>query len=256
MTWRNLMYDLMSSDEDNEYHTEDILNVFRRSDDAILGSAEVADEVGMTTDGATNRLKQLMEDGRVEGKQIGRPWVWTLPNNERQKVVPSNIDRLIYVLEWFDNKARLVLVTGLLAAIIGLSFLYWGVTEAFLVDPVSGISPDVIMAIGWSFAGAGGLLSILTGATVLMLRGIERMAIKRATISPMNGSSEKSRGQVSPQFLLGLLVILILAGPLINAAINIQQNLAISSLFNSEQATIFALLIIVLIVASIFQNGQ
>ncbi|ESS05359.1 MAG: hypothetical protein A07HB70_02402 [uncultured archaeon A07HB70] len=38
----------------------------------------IADEIGMTRQGADRRLRQLRDDGRVDGRMIGNTLVWSL----------------------------------------------------------------------------------------------------------------------------------------------------------------------------------
>ncbi|MFC6823454.1 hypothetical protein [Halopelagius fulvigenes] len=58
---------------------EDLLNVFRESDEPVLSTAEVAEQVPIKRRGTLNRLQTLKEDGYLESKQIGgRNTVWWL----------------------------------------------------------------------------------------------------------------------------------------------------------------------------------
>ncbi|UTF55831.1 hypothetical protein [Natronosalvus rutilus] len=252
MKWRKLV----ATDSDNDVHDEEILNVFRRSDDEMLGNANVAEVVDLGTERVKQRLQTLAEEDRVEGKKIGGSWVWTLDRDERRKPVPPNIDRLIHILVWIDEKARLVITIGLLAAVTGLSLLYWGVTEAFIISPVSGISPTMMMAAGWSFTVTGGLFTGAAGLAVLGLRVIERLAISRVTKPRPAEPTGRSRGQVTPRLILGGFVLVLIAGPLAAAAVDIQDRLASTSTFSPLAAAVIALLIIAVIVAAIFDSGR
>lgn len=229
---------LVATDSDNNVHDEEILNVFRRSDDEMLGNADVAEVVDLGTERVKQRLQTLEEEDRVEGKKIGGPWVWTLHRDERRKPVPPDIDRLIHVLEWIDEKAQLVIMIGLLAAVIGLSLLYWGVTEAFIISPVSGISPTMMVAAGWSFAVTGTLFTSAAGLAVLGLRVIERLAISRVTEQRPAEPAGESRGQVMPRLVLGGFVLVLIAGPLAAAAVDIQEGLASTPVFSPLTAAV------------------
>lgn len=252
MKWRKLF----ATNSDNRVHDEEILNVFRRSDDEMLGNAEVAEAVDLTTERVKQRLQTLEGGDRVEGRKIGESWVWTLHQNERRKPVPPDIDRLIHVLAWIDEKARVIITIGLLAAVSGLSLLYWGVTEAFIISPVSGISPTIMMAAGWSFTVTGGLFTTGAGLAVIGMRVIERLAISRVTEFRPAEPAGESRGQVTPRLLLSGFVLILIAGPLAAAAVDIQSGLASAQGFSPLTAALLALLIIAAIVATIFNSGR
>lgn len=59
---------------------EEILELFRESDDPVLSTAEVAEQIPIQRRGTLNRLQALVDEGRLEGKDIGgRNRVWWLP---------------------------------------------------------------------------------------------------------------------------------------------------------------------------------
>lgn len=252
MKWKKLV----ATDSDNDVHDEEILNVFRRSDDEMLGNADVAEVVDLGTERVKQRLQTLMDEDRVEGKKIGRSWVWTLHRDERRKPVPPDIDRLIHILEWIDEKAQSVIMIGLLAAVAGLTLLYWGVTEAFMISPVSGISPAMMMAAGWSFTVTGGLFTSAAGLAVLGLRVVERLVISRVTEPGLAEPAERSRGQITPRMILGGFVLVLIVGPLASAAVDIQDGLASTPAFSPLTAAVLTFLIIAAIVAAIFDSSR
>lgn len=56
---------------------DEILDVFRSTDDPVLSTAEVAESLPIKRRGVFNRLQQLEEDDRLESKEIGgRNRVW------------------------------------------------------------------------------------------------------------------------------------------------------------------------------------
>lgn len=60
---------------------EEILEVFRESDEYVLTTAEVADELGVSRRTALRRLSGLADEGTVERKNVGdRSAVWWLPD--------------------------------------------------------------------------------------------------------------------------------------------------------------------------------
>lgn len=62
---------------------EQIVEVFRASDDPVLSTSEVADELPIGRRGTLKRLQSLVEDGTLESKPIGgRNTVWWLSEND------------------------------------------------------------------------------------------------------------------------------------------------------------------------------
>jgi len=56
---------------------EEILDVFRSTDDPVLSTAEVAEPLPIERRGVFNRLQQLEEEGVLTSKEIGgRNRVW------------------------------------------------------------------------------------------------------------------------------------------------------------------------------------
>jgi len=61
---------------------EAILNVLRSSDDPVLSTAEVTEQLSIKRSATYKRLTALREDGRLEGKEIGgRNTVWWMPDD-------------------------------------------------------------------------------------------------------------------------------------------------------------------------------
>ena len=60
----------------------DLLDVVRSTDDPVLSTAEVADDVPIKRRGVLNRLGDLADAGELESKQIGgRNTVWWIPDH-------------------------------------------------------------------------------------------------------------------------------------------------------------------------------
>lgn len=58
---------------------EDILDVFRQSEDPVLSTAEVANTIEMGERGTLSRLKQLTDEGSIKRKKVGaKATVWWL----------------------------------------------------------------------------------------------------------------------------------------------------------------------------------
>lgn len=62
---------------------EELLAIFRETDDPVLSTAEVAEMVPLQRRSVYARLAPLRDEGRLASKQIGgRNTVWWLPNSE------------------------------------------------------------------------------------------------------------------------------------------------------------------------------
>jgi len=62
---------------------EEILQLFRETDDPVRSTAEVAEQLSIKRSATYKRLTALRDEGRLEGKQIGgRNNVWWIPECE------------------------------------------------------------------------------------------------------------------------------------------------------------------------------
>lgn len=63
------------------YSDDEILAVFRDSDDPFLGTKDVQDAVGYSQQkGAYKRLETLVEQGDLRKKKVGRVTIYWLPS--------------------------------------------------------------------------------------------------------------------------------------------------------------------------------
>ncbi|MFC7323090.1 hypothetical protein ACFQMF_00700 [Halorubrum rutilum] len=63
---------------------DEIIKLFRDTDDPVLSTAEVAEQVPLKRRATYNRLRSLADEGRLESKQIGgRNMVWWLAESEK-----------------------------------------------------------------------------------------------------------------------------------------------------------------------------
>jgi hypothetical protein len=59
---------------------EEILQIFRGTDDPVLSTAEVTEQLPIKRSATYKRLSSLRDDGRLTGKEIGgRNNVWWIP---------------------------------------------------------------------------------------------------------------------------------------------------------------------------------
>jgi len=62
----------------------EIIDLFRDTDDPVLSTAEVAEQVPLKRRATYNRLRSLADEGRLESKQIGgRNTVWWIAESEK-----------------------------------------------------------------------------------------------------------------------------------------------------------------------------
>jgi Fic family protein len=60
----------------------EIIDVFASTDDPVLAAKEVADEIGMSRQGAGQRLRKLVDRGELQRKRPGhRTAVYWLPDD-------------------------------------------------------------------------------------------------------------------------------------------------------------------------------
>lgn len=80
----------MAEAESKKDDTDNRIIQFIREKNGFAGTAEVADELDMTTNGAEYRLKNLKSAGDLESRIVSRDKVWHLP--EQQTGLPQNLD--------------------------------------------------------------------------------------------------------------------------------------------------------------------
>ena len=63
---------------------DEIIDLFRDTDDPVLSTAEVTEQVPLKRRATYNHLRSLADEGRLESKQIGgRNTVWWLAESEK-----------------------------------------------------------------------------------------------------------------------------------------------------------------------------
>jgi hypothetical protein len=63
---------------------DEIIGLFRDTDDPVLSTAEVAEQIPLKRRATYNRLRSLADEGRLESKQIGgRNTVWWIAESEK-----------------------------------------------------------------------------------------------------------------------------------------------------------------------------
>lgn len=62
---------------------------------------------------------------------------------------------------------------------------------------------------------------------------------------------DQGKGQIDPRAMLGLFVVIVIGGPLVKVALDIQSSLASTSTFTPLTAAVIALLIVAAVIAAI-----
>jgi len=60
-----------------EYSTEDFLSAIR-DEGGMVGTGEVADQIGCAHDTAYKRLQKMEDDGLVSSRKVGNTLVWSV----------------------------------------------------------------------------------------------------------------------------------------------------------------------------------
>lgn len=61
---------------------EEILQLFRETNDPVLSTAEVTEELPIKRSATYKRLASLQDDGKLTGKELGgRNNIWWIPDN-------------------------------------------------------------------------------------------------------------------------------------------------------------------------------
>jgi DNA-binding Lrp family transcriptional regulator len=55
---------------------DEIIKVLRETSEHVLSTKEVAEHLPIKDKATIRRLKNLRNDGRINGKQAGHSWVW------------------------------------------------------------------------------------------------------------------------------------------------------------------------------------
>lgn len=255
------MWDYLSTNETKKVPSEAILNVLRRSEDPVLGTNEIAEEIGMSRQGAENRLKELAGDDRVKSKKIGTTWVWGLHPDERQDPVPPEIDRLVKKLDWAKERTRGGRLFAEALTIVALVTIYLSYSGALFSTPTPVYSNATWAAAGWVAAGSGAVTWLLIGSVRWGSMVAEKFARWRVAHRRMNENEEtttearNTRGQVRPELLLVAFVLLLVAGALVRFAVELFEGLATTSAFSPLFALLLTVLIVGALLASLFEGA-
>lgn len=118
--------------EDDTVTDEQILNVFRRADEPILKTADVADQLPIGDYWTNKRLQELEEKGRVHSKSAGQGNVWTIDDAEATFPVREGIGDILWYVSTIKRASTyafllafgLFAVAGIFALLLFVSYNY------------------------------------------------------------------------------------------------------------------------------------
>ncbi|WP_157969347.1 hypothetical protein [Haloplanus rubicundus] len=156
-------------EEDDEPLSEErILNVIRESDERVLKTAEIAEELPVTQAWTNTKLNELETKGRVHSKSAGSGRVWWLDDAEPNHYVAESIGDLMYYASEADQAAVNVWLMSLglfvVAGLLLIPIFLLGMYPSLSVIPYNTqdfATAAILMAIG------GGLF--LVGGSILKL---------------------------------------------------------------------------------------
>lgn len=162
---------IFSTNEDTKVHSEEILNAIRKSDNIVMGTSEIAEQVGMSTKGVKNRLENLEAENRVVSQKIGSDrgftYVWGLHPEERQTPVNPEIDRLVKWIDKVIDISKSMSLAGVIAIGVG-SVIWFSVMTTMVLGSEMTAFFTQAHVVAYS-AAAGGSVALAGGATVQLL---------------------------------------------------------------------------------------
>lgn len=162
-------------DQEDELSDEHILNVIRRSDEKVLKTAEIAEELPISRSWTGKRLNKLESDGRVRSKSAGRGRVWWLHDSEPSFPVATGIGDLMWYSSVASRASREIILTGLGLFIIGGALLLPILLLNFIPTlSVPVLSSENLGTTAMLAAIGAGMLLILGGALKLVSIALQR----------------------------------------------------------------------------------
>lgn len=169
-------------EKSGETSDEEILNVFRRSEESVLGTSEVAAKLNIGDDQTRNRLNDLHEEERVGSRKIGNTRVWVLSPSEPTRVVDPEIARIQQLCREIKLSARWVAITGGGAFVVG-GVLLIAYLSAIIGELSTAVPPNEIATWGLGLLGAGGFVAFLGGLFIAGAEAAERLAARTTSSS-------------------------------------------------------------------------
>lgn len=93
---------------------------------AFVGTAEVADHIGMTNNGASYRLKELKKKGWLDSRQPSRDEVWYIPETQPESSQPGAQSMGLVGMPSLALSKKAILETGGALTAVGSFAAYYG----------------------------------------------------------------------------------------------------------------------------------
>jgi hypothetical protein len=151
-----------------DVHPEELLNVFRGSDDDWLGTQEVADNVENGRKRVKEQLLELKGEGRVVHREMGIGHVWKLAADEVDTPIDPELAGVARRAGQIGNIGQAVRRTGLYFFAAGGGLALFALTAS-----IQNISTPILSPSGWLVWAygtlAGGGAAMVTGAVLILL---------------------------------------------------------------------------------------
>jgi hypothetical protein len=160
-----------SDAQDGEVPDREILNVFRRSDEKVLRTSEIADELPIGQQWTGTRLERLEGSSRVHSKSAGsKARVWWLNENEVERPVADGLGDLMWyrslLKEVSDNLYLIAFGVYVAAGILLVPYL--------LFEIYPSLQTGVISTEAVSFTA---LLAAVVASVLLIPAGLSHLAV-------------------------------------------------------------------------------
>lgn len=155
----------------------EILNVFRRSDERVLKTAEIADELTIGQAWTGKRLERLKSESRVHVKSAGsKARVWWLDENEVKRPVSDGFGDVM----WYRSKSRkasdvFYLIAFGLYGSSGILLIPYLLFDAYPSLQSSVLSTDIMSSSAFLGARIASLSLIIASVLHLIVLAIDRI---------------------------------------------------------------------------------
>jgi len=140
---------------------EEILNVLREADEEYLPTTEIAEELSNGKRRTGGRLNELEGEGRVEHKELGQTYIWTLADEEHSNPVKPGLGDIVRRSNLLRHYGKGIATTGKDIFIIGGVFVLVSLTANLQGASLPLLSNTQILIGGYmALVGGGGALFI------------------------------------------------------------------------------------------------
>lgn len=163
MSWT----DLLSTDDERDPPNVEVLNVLRESEDLVMGTNDVADAIGRSTDTARDRLKELRGEDRVNSQEIGssenHTLVWALHPDEREKPVNPDIARLAHLCDRASKLGERMLHYGSPVGLVGILLVVLSLAASVQSVSLDWGNNSLLFLFGYLMMAAGAVTGLIGG---------------------------------------------------------------------------------------------